>query len=187
MAAAWGHTCDQATTAPQASAHRGSGPEAQALSTALRLDPAASDADIGQPVTLHLLIDEALDLGSFEFTLTYDATRLAISADNVVLGELLGSTGRSATVIGPQIKVENGVGPLRFGAYTLGASPAGPNGSGSLAEITFTPLAAGTSEITFTAAQVTDTTGQSVDNLALRGATLRIAPGGPVSLPFVER
>jgi general secretion pathway protein D len=187
VASAWGHTCAQATPSPQLGAEQRAGLKARALSTGLRLDPATSAAAIGQPVTLRVLIGEALDLGSFEFTLTYDATRLAISVDGVSLGDFLGSSGRSATAISPQIKVENGVGTLRFGAYTLGATPPGPSGSGTLAEITFTPLAAGSTEVAFANAQVTDTTGESQSGLALQGATLNIAPGEAVSLPYIAR
>jgi len=46
-------------------------------------------------------------VGSFEFTLTYDATRLAVQAGSVSLGDFLGSSGRSATAMSPQITVEN--------------------------------------------------------------------------------
>jgi hypothetical protein len=185
VASAWGNTCPEATSSRVTM--QGAGPKARALSTSLRLDPAATTAAIGQPVTLRVLIDEALDLGSFEFTLTYDATRLAVQAGDVSLGDFLGSSGRSATAMSPQITVENGVGTLRYGAYTLGATPPGPSGSGTLAEITFTPIAAGSAQVAFVNAQLTDTTGESSSGLALQGATLTIPAGATLALPHLQR
>ena len=185
VASAWGNTCPEAVAKRLVT--QKAALKARALSTGLRLEPATATTAVGQPITLHVWIDEALDLGSFEFSLTYDATRLALSAGGISLGDFIGSTGRSATAISPQITIENGTGTLRYGAYTLGATPPGPSGSGILAEITFMPLAAGSAEVTFTAAQVTNTTGESQSGLALRGATLTIVPGATLSLPYVLR
>lgn len=184
VAAAWGNTCHEGLSWQLTTR---ASPRARALSTGLRLEPATTATGVGQATTLQVWIDEALDLGSFEFVLTYDATRLALSADGVSLGSFLGSTGRSATAMSPQITVENGVGTLRYGAYTLGVTPPGPDGSGILAEITFTALAASSTEVTFANAQVTNTTGESQNGLALRGASINIVPSGTLSLPYVLR
>jgi len=185
VASAWGNTCPEATSSRVTM--QGAGLKTRALSTGLRLDPATTTAAVGQPVTLRVLIDEALDLGSFEFNLTYDATRLAVQAGGVSLGDFLGSSGRSATAMSPQITVEDGVGTLRYGAYTLGATPPGPSGSGTLAEITFTPIAAGSAQVAFGNAQLTDTTGESQSGLALQGANLTISGGTTLALPHLQR
>jgi len=185
VAAAWGNTCDDPGTTSQGGGARVL--SATLLSTGLRTEPASAAALVGDPVTLQVWIDEALDLGSFEFTLTYDATRLSLAPDDVVLGDFLGSTGRSTTAMGPQIVVDGGVGTLNFGGMTLGATPPGPDGSGVLAEITFTAVAGGEADVSLVSAQVTDTTGASLQQMALQGATVNISASPRSFVPFVKR
>ena len=193
VAAAWGNTCDEETAQLQRSsvqAEKLAAPmrsTATTLTTGLRLEPEAAEATVGEPVTLAVWIDEAFGLGGFEFTLNYDATRLEVSAKDVVLGDFLGSTGRSPALIGPRIDVEDGLGTLSVGAMTLGSTPPGPDGSGVLVEIIFRPLAGGQAKVTFVAAQVTDTTGGSQEQLAMQDATVNIESPASSFIPIVKR
>jgi hypothetical protein len=88
-------------------------------------------ADEGYDFTVDVVIEDAVDLGAFEFELTYDST--CIEATDVDLGPFLGSTGRSVYETGPAF----GTGSVTYGAYSLGATPPGPDGDGVLATITF--------------------------------------------------
>ena len=186
VAAAWGNTCDEtvsvlAQRGPQA--HVGS----SLLSTGLRLEPATLEVPIGQPVTLNVWIDEAQSLGGFEFALDYDATLLTISEQDVALGDFVGSTGRTPTTMGPQITIDGDQGNLTFGAITLGWTPAGPSGSGMLAQLTFTPVRAGEAVLRLASAQVTSTSGESQEGLALQGATLSVQAADRSYVPLIER
>ena len=186
VAAAWGNTCDDESHQLQGRGSRAMLRSAM-LSTGLRLEPAMCEATVGEPVTLTVWIGEAIDLGGFEFSLTYDAARLAVRSEGVSLGDFLGSTGRLPSAMGPEIGIEDGVGTISFGAITLGFAPPGPNGSGKLADIVFTPLSRGEPEIAFVSAQVTDTAGHSQESLAMEGATMSIGVGSRGFVPYIER
>ena len=107
-------------------------------------------------------IEDAANLGAFQFDLHYDPS--VVTIDKVTLGNFLGSTGR--TVWDPVLS-EIGSGKLTFGAFTLGTA-AGPNGNGTLATIDFTldkekfdELAEGFTTLDFdeTRSYITDTSG----------------------------
>ena len=69
------------------------------------------------------------------------------------MGDFLGSTGRSAIPLGPEIN--NEAGTVTFGAFSFGdQSP--PNGSGVLATISFSPQAAGESDLHLQDVKVTN-------------------------------
>jgi hypothetical protein len=80
--------------------------------------------------TVDVVIEDADDLGAFEFQLTYNNT--CVQATDATLGPFLGSTGRSVADVGPTI----GTGIVTYGAYSWGAG-AGPNGDGVIATVTF--------------------------------------------------
>lgn len=185
VAAAWGNTCDGTTESSSLSG--GVMLRSELLSTGLRLEPSHAAAKVGEPTVLQVWVDEAHDLGAFQFTLTYNAAQLAIAPKDVSLGAFLGSTGRSPYAVGPTIEVAGDAATLSYGAWTLGPTPPGPNGSGLLAEITVTPLRGGEALIAFTGAQVTDTTGQTQRQLATQGATLDVATKVRDFVPFVLR
>jgi len=71
----------------------------------------------------------------------------------VELDDFLESTGRGAITVGPDINNETGT--LTFGAGSYGTPP-GPDGSGVLATISFSPQAEGESNLHLQAVQVTD-------------------------------
>jgi len=128
-------------------------PTPPAGSALVSVDPAVQTVSLnGDDFTVAITITGVTNLGSFEFSLGFDPVLL--QAQNVTLGDLLGSTGRDITPVGPSIDNVNG--QLAFGAFSFG-SEEGPSGSGTLAVITFSPRAAGTSSLSIENVQMTDT------------------------------
>jgi hypothetical protein len=95
---------------------------------AVIITPTVKPVDLGETFTVAVMIENASNLGAFEFTLTYDAT-CVVTATDVTLGPFLGSTGRSVFELDPTF----GTGIVTYGAASLGATPLGPNGDGVLA------------------------------------------------------
>ncbi len=108
----------------------------------VRVEPAQSVVDVGETFTITVMIDEASDLGGFEFTMLFVTT--TVTVDSVTLGDFPGSTGRMAIPIGPTI--DNQAGVVDFAVATVGADP-GPGGTGELAVIGLTAQGAGSSPL----------------------------------------
>ncbi|RLC15619.1 MAG: hypothetical protein DRI57_12615, partial [Deltaproteobacteria bacterium] len=105
----------------------------------LKIDPELIDPG-KEPYQFEVKIEDAADLSAFQFDLTYDRT--VITIDSVILGDFLGSTGR--TVWDPLLEtIDNDHGKLTFGAFSIGDAE-GPSGDGILALITYTPSGPGT-------------------------------------------
>ncbi len=100
------------------------------ISATVRIEPVQSTVTVGESFTVSVMIDDASDLGAFEFDLLY--LPAVVTVDDVTLGAFLGSTGRSVIPVVPII--DNDAGRTSFGAATIG-SAAGPNGTGELAII----------------------------------------------------
>jgi hypothetical protein len=127
-------------------------PEAEALANpTIRFDPSASTVPPGATFVVNVVVDNAADLGGVQFTMTFDPA--VVKVQNVALGSFLGSTGRTVGAVGP---VTPTVGTCEFGGFSYGAA-AGPNGTGNVASLTLQAVALGSSNLTFTAAQLTDT------------------------------
>ena len=122
----------------------------------VRIDPSESFVDVGETFTITVMIDEADDLGGFEFALLYVTT--IVTVDGVTLGDFLGSTGRTVSPVGPII--DNQAGRVRFGAWTLGSAP-GPDGTGALAIVTLTTQGVGISPLDLQDVLVLPTAGGS--------------------------
>jgi general secretion pathway protein D len=118
----------------------------------VRIDPAQSVVDVGETFTVTVMIDDANDLGAFQFDMLYITT--TVTVDSVSLGDFLGSTGRTVIPVGPII--DNQAGRVAFGAATIG-SASGPNGTGALAHITLTAQGVGNSPLDLERVQVLDT------------------------------
>jgi hypothetical protein len=97
--------------------------------TAVKIDPAVKNVNPGEHFSVTVEIEDVVDLGAFEFEITYDST--CVEATDAALGSFLGSTGRSVSPVGPTIEA----GSVVYGAYSFGEDP-GPNGNGTLAIIT---------------------------------------------------
>ena len=118
----------------------------------VRIEPVESVVDAGETFTITVMIDEASDLGGFEFTLLFVTT--TVTVDSVTLGNFLGSTGRSANPLG--LIIDNQAGRGSFGAWTHGSAP-GPDGTGELAIVRLTAQGAGISPLDLQNVMVLDT------------------------------
>ena len=102
--------------------------------------------------TVDVQIQDVSDLAAFQFDVTYDPA--VVHVDDVTLGAFLGSGGRNTAALGPDI--DNGTGRVAFGGFSYGTG-SGAEGSGTLATITFSPQATGTTSLTLTNVQLRDT------------------------------
>jgi hypothetical protein len=124
----------------------------------LYIEPPDQDMPLsGGPFVVEVMVDNANDLGAFEFDLVYDPA--IIHVDDVDLGDFLGSTGRSVSEVGPNI--DNVTGRTSYGAFSFGGGP-GPSGSGVLAIVTLSPQAVGESDLVPENEQLTDTDGNVI-------------------------
>jgi len=125
---------------------------ATAPGTRVRIEPADLVVGLNETFVVQVMIKEAGDLGAFQLDLTYDSSIVQVT--EATLGEFLGSTGRNAIPVGPQIN--NEAGTVAFGAFSFGEAPA-PDGSGVLATISFSPQAEGESDLHLQDVKVTNT------------------------------
>jgi hypothetical protein len=128
-------------------------PEVVAVAaSAIRFDPSSSTVEPGAIFVVDVVVDNVVDLGGFDFTVTFDPA--VVHVQSVTLGSFLGSTGRSAAPLGPNM--DNAAGKFTFGGFSFGTA-LGPNGTGTVAHVTLQAMASGSSSLTFTKAQFTDT------------------------------
>jgi hypothetical protein len=99
----------------------------------------------GAPFGVDIRAVAVSNIGSFDFTLHYNPA--VLSYVGVAVGPFLSSTGR-ATFCPPAV-VDNIAGTVQFGCASFGLTPPGPTGDGRLATLAFSPVAAGTSPLTF--------------------------------------
>jgi len=147
----------------------------------VRIEPAQSTAAVAESFTVSVMIDHADDLGGFQFDLLYATAVVTVA--NVTLGDFLGSTGRTASLVGPII--DNQAGMVSFGAWTLGSAP-GPDGTGELAIVTLIAQGVGISTLDLQDVQALDTNAQhqtptAEDGIVVVGDT----PSQEIYLPLV--
>lgn len=125
---------------------------ASAPETRMRLEPTDLVVSLHESFAVQVMIEEANDLGAFQFDLTYDPSILQV--EEATLGDFLGSTGRSMVPVGPE--VDNAKGRVTFGAISFGSGP-GPSGVGVLATIAFVAQGEGSSAVELREVQILDT------------------------------
>jgi hypothetical protein len=144
---------------------------------AMRVDSTCTVSQVaGVPFTVPVLLDYAADMSAFEFTMNWNPAILQLQ--QVDLGGFLLSTGRTFG----GIVQSGGPGTLTYGAYTVGATPAGPSGSGVLAILTFMPLAPGNTVLDLQASTVSNTVGDSFTTLRTDGCVQVVNPAAEVEL-----
>ena len=127
---------------------------ATAPGTRVRIEPADSVVSLNETFVVQVIIEEAGDLGGFEFDLTYDSSILEVT--EAVLGDFLGSTGRSVALapIGPE--VNDAQGRVTLGGFSFGSGP-GPSGMGVLVAITCIAQGEGSTALGLQQVRVLDT------------------------------
>ena len=128
-----------------------------AVST-IRVHNVLSEVALDDVFDVEIWIDDAVDLGSFEFEMSYDSA--VVHVQSAQMGALMVIPGRTTIPLGPNI--DNIAGTLLYGAFTFG-SGAGPSGSGVLAVVTLQAVGEGTSPLHLYDVTVTDTAGQAAD------------------------
>jgi len=117
------------------------------------IDPPEQTAQLSEGnFTADVVISDVTNLGGFQLVLTFSPG--IVHLEGAELGDFLGSTGRGTIPVGPEI--DNVAGTVTFAAASFG-EPSGPNGSGVLVTITFSPQAGGTSDLHLQDVQIMDT------------------------------
>jgi len=143
----------------------------------VRIDPAIKNVESGHTFTVNVMVDGAVNLGAFQFDVIYDPA--VVTVTNVEIGPFLGSTGRTAQSVGPNI--DNVAGTVTFGAFSFGSN-AGPEGTGLLAAVTFTAVGSGSSALNLQNVVVTDTMANA-QSASIEGGTVTVAAPAPISTP----
>jgi hypothetical protein len=124
---------------------------AQGQGATVRLEAPSKGLKVGgEPFDVAVVVDDVTNLGAFEFQLTYDQG--IVELQDVQNGPFLASSGRQVNCLPP----DKAPGTVLLRCVTLGATPDGPNGSGTLATVTFRALGAGTSPLHFGHVILTD-------------------------------
>ncbi|MBN1560703.1 T9SS type A sorting domain-containing protein [candidate division KSB1 bacterium] len=131
----------------------------------VRIDPSSTEIQLDETGTVSVVIDSVNDLGSFEFTISYNPRCLLVAKQlDVSLGSFLASTGRTVTPVGPTIDQNNG--KVTFGAFSFGSNPAPSiDRGGVLAIIKWTAHDTGTAVLAFESIKLTHANGNEIPNI----------------------
>jgi hypothetical protein len=146
----------------------------------IRFDPSSSTVTPGAVFVVNVVVDDVADLGGYDFTVAFDPA--VVHVQSVALGGFLGSMGRTAAPLGPNI--DNAEGSFTFGGFSYGAAP-GANGTGTVAEVTLQAMAAGSTALTFTKAQLIDTQAQALEPLSMTPGSVIVSGAARTGTPTV--
>jgi hypothetical protein len=147
----------------------------------IRFSPSSSMVDPGATFVVDVVVDNVVDLGGYDFTVTFNPA--VVHVQNVTLGSFLGSTGRTAAPLGPNI--DNAAGQFTFGGFSFGVA-AGPNGTGTVAQVTLQAVGSGSStSLAFTQAQLTNTAAALLLPLTTTPGSVTVS--GPNPTPTSQR
>lgn len=151
---------------------------------AVRVQGPTSPVVAGQSFVVTLLVENAQNLGAFEFEYNFTPAVASAMVDNIQLGPFLGSTGRTTGALRLASAPGRPGVPL-FGAYSYGTAN-GPNGNGVLATVAMTAVAPGTSQLSLTQQKVTNITGDEVTSISMAGSVTVIGPR-LIYMPLLRR
>jgi hypothetical protein len=139
----------------------------------------------GQPFLVTITVENAQNLGAFEFEYNFNPTTLSAAVSNIQVGGMLGSSGRTTG----ELRMASAPGrpgvPL-FGAYSYGTAN-GPNGSGVLATVAMTAISPGTSQLSLSGLKVTNVAGSVLLAAAVASSVTVVAAPRPLYLPLLLR
>jgi hypothetical protein len=161
---------------------------AHAESSVMRVDPVSQTVDVSSgKFTVNILGDNVTNLGAYEFELKFDPDVLRFVG--VEDSGFLGSSGREVHCPGGTLEQSVDGGPvdrLKFACATTNPSPPGPDGSGTLATMTFAPRKAGHSPLTLIASSSsTGTADVAGDDMhpTSSGGDVTVVGEGPAATP----
>ncbi|MFQ5855699.1 MAG: cohesin domain-containing protein [Anaerolineae bacterium] len=144
----------------------------QSQKPAVRIQPASLQVSAGNTFQLTVEIHDVVNLGAFQFDLTYDST--IVQVDSIALGDFPGRTGRSVNPLGPRIEAGKAV----YGAFSFGDT-AGPDGSGPLGIVTLQAQAEGQTPVGLQNVQVIDVGGTHIP-VSTEGGMVTVSGSPPV-------
>lgn len=148
------------------------------VAVGVRIDPPNVNIGIGETFTVDVLIDNATNLGSFQFDIEFSTS--VVHVDTAWLGSFLGSTGRTVTPLGPTIDNNSDPGKVIFSGFSFGTAN-GPNGSGILARVKFTSQDTGSTILDLQNVQLTDINGQGQSEGVIKDSKVVVtAPSLPI-------
>jgi len=130
-------------------------------------------------VVVRIEAENATNLGAFQFQLAYDPDVLQVAVDPqsekplIQRGDFLGSTGRE--VVCPDPESQPGV--LRMTCVTLRMEPAGPDGAGTLATVTFTAVNSGSTELTLDRVKANNPDATEITPIQVQSGVLAVKGG----------
>ncbi len=147
---------------------------ARADTASMALTPVSQTAVSGDLLTTVLTVDGAAHVGAYQGAVLYDASLIQfVSVEN---GPFLGSSGR--TVVCPQPVahfISGSVMSVQLGCGTLGPTPAGADGSGVLATITWQAVGPGVATLQLVP-ELADETGEALGVEGTGGTVTIYAP-----------
>jgi hypothetical protein len=175
IAAAWGERCDPVASSGLRTAFGSSVPNGVAR---LSLQPADVVMSVlAQSVAVAVVLDDADDLGAFQFDIGFDPTVLTVTG--VAPGSFVASNGRSFIILPLRAATDS----ITFGAFSYGSQP-GMSGAGALAVLTLKPIGAGTTALTFRDARLASTQGDALPATATDGK-VRVEQSVRLVLPVI--
>ena len=126
----------------------------------VRVEPQTQSAEINQTISFNIAVENVSNLGGFQFDVYYNSE--IVQAKTANIGDFLGTTGRTPIPLGPDIDNNANPGKITFGGATIGTGN-GANGSGVLATVEFSALAAGNSGIDLQNVQLSDVNGGAMN------------------------
>ena len=91
-------------------------------------------------------------------------------------GDFLGSTGREVACPDPVSQPESGV--LRMLCVTLRMEPAGPDGAGTLATVTFRAVGSGTTDLALSDVRANEPDATEITPVSVQSGVLKVAGSG---------
>jgi hypothetical protein len=123
-------------------------------------------------IDVDIVVENVSDLGGFQFVLANDAARLKpLDAQK---SQFLASSGRPIQCADPTIEA----GAVRVACVTLGSTPKGVDGSGTIATVSYKPLSAGTSELKLSNVKLVHPDSSDVSSTAVGGTIVIVGSGG---------
>jgi len=144
------------------------------------LKPSSQNVQIGDAVTIDVAVENATNLGAFEFRVKYDPDVLKL--EGIAKTDFLTSTGRPVACPPITDEAASKTKDAWFGCATIDKSAGAPvSGSGVLAHVSFTAVGSGLTYLTFVKLELADDmSGDCCSPIAWSESAVRvIAPDQP--------
>ena len=135
------------------------------------VEPTSQSVVADGTIPVRIAVSGVADLYAYQFDLTFDPT--VLSAVSITEGDFLAPGGSTLFVPGT---IDNGAGSIRFTADTLIGSVPGMSGTGTLANVQFQAVAAGTSPLDLANVLLLDSSLGDI-SATTAGRSVEVTPG----------